>query len=76
VKHYPSSVNDSLPHSTLVTNRSLERAKRHEITDLVFRVNLEYDTNFSTVVVEKASWENGKFTVLPIHDEIINEGIA
>lgn len=59
----------------IVTSQPLGRFARHEITNLVFEVNLRYDTNFSTLVVDRKSWETGVFSVLPIRDEIIREGI-
>ena len=59
----------------IVTTEALTRVKRHEITDIVFDVNLEYDTNFSTLVVDKEAWETGVISVLPLRDEILKDGI-
>jgi predicted nucleotidyltransferase len=59
----------------IVTSQALSRFKRHEITDIVFDVNLQYDTNFSTLVVDQESWETGIISVLPLRDEIMKEGI-
>jgi predicted nucleotidyltransferase len=59
----------------VVTGRPLTRLERHEITDAVFEVNLQHDTNFSTLVVDQKSWEEGIISVLPIRDEIIRDGI-
>ena len=59
----------------VVTARHLTRWERHEITNMVFEVNLQYDTNFSTLVVDAESWEMGIVSVLPIRDEIIRDGI-
>jgi predicted nucleotidyltransferase len=59
----------------IVTLKALSRFERHEITNVVFDVNLHYDTNFSTLVVDLKSWETGIISVLPVHDEIIREGI-
>lgn len=39
----------------ILTAQPLTRLVRHEITDLVFEVNLGYGTNFSTLVVDRAS---------------------
>jgi len=60
----------------IVTALPLTRFQRHEITKVVFEVNLQHDTNFSTLVVDLKSWETGAFSVLPIHDEILRDGIA
>jgi predicted nucleotidyltransferase len=59
----------------IVTFNPLTRFERHEITDVVFDVNLHYDTNFSTLVVDLKSWETGVISVLPLRDEIIRDGI-
>jgi predicted nucleotidyltransferase len=59
----------------VVTDRPLTRFERHEITNVVFEVNLRYDTNFSTLVVDLRSWETGIISVLPIRDEILHDGI-
>jgi predicted nucleotidyltransferase len=59
----------------VVTTRPLTRVERHEITNVVFEVNLQHDTNFSTLVVDLKSWETGIISVLPIRDEIIRDGI-
>jgi predicted nucleotidyltransferase len=59
----------------IVTSEALSRFERHEITNVIFEVNLHYDTNFSTLVVDQKSWETGIISVLPVHDEIIRDGI-
>ena len=59
----------------IVTARPLMRPARHEITDMVFEVNLLYGTNFSTLVVDRGSWEIGVFSVLPLREEILKDGI-
>ena len=59
----------------VVTSNQLTRYERHQITDAVFEVNLQYETNFSTLVIDYQSWETGIFSVLPIRDEIIRDGI-
>lgn len=59
----------------VVTSKPLTRFERHGITNVVFEVNLQYDTNFSTLVVDLKSWETGIISVLPVRDEIIRDGI-
>jgi predicted nucleotidyltransferase len=60
----------------ILTQNQLSRSERHQITGIVFEVSLEYDTNFSTLVVTRSSWESGLFSVLPIRQQIIEDGIA
>ncbi len=59
----------------VLTSRKLSRPERHQITDQVYEVNLAENTNFSTLVVDRLAWENGIFSVLPIHEQITKEGI-
>jgi len=59
----------------IITTKLLSRFERHQITDIVFEINLKHNTNFSTLVIDKESWENGPITVLPIHDEILKDGV-
>ncbi len=59
----------------IITSKLLPRRIRHRITDIVFDVNLEYETNFSTFVVDENSWDNGPYSILPIYNEISKEGV-
>ena len=60
----------------VVTTEPLSRRRRHEITDLVFDVNLERGTNISTVVVDRESWSRGALSAMPIHAEVEAEGVV
>jgi len=60
----------------IVTEHPLKRPMRHQITDIVCEVNLQYDTNFSSLVVDRNAWENGVFAILPLKEEILREGVA
>ena len=60
----------------IITSIPLQRIVRHQITDIVCEINLKYDTNISTLVVDQKSWNNGLFSVLPLRDEILREGVA
>jgi predicted nucleotidyltransferase len=60
----------------VLTKKPLGRTARHGITDLIFDVNLRYETNFSSLVIDRDNWENGPVSVLPIHAEILRDGIA
>ncbi len=60
----------------IITKREYSRSERHEITDLVFEINLEYGTNISTTVVDIRSWSSGLFSILPIKQEIKEDGVV
>lgn len=59
----------------IITSRPLPRDVRHQITDIVFEINLRFGTNFSTLVVDRESWDSGLYSVLPLRDEIAREGV-
>ncbi len=60
----------------VVTTEPMTRLERHEkITDTITEVNLQYDTNFSTLVVDKRAWEEGVFRVLSIKEDILMDGV-
>jgi DNA polymerase sigma len=51
-----------------------EELRRH-IIHKAFEVNLAYDSNINPLIVSQKEWEDGVFTVLPIHRVIEIEGI-
>jgi predicted nucleotidyltransferase len=52
-----------------------EHKMRNRISRIILDVNLEYNTNLSSIVVEQQAWDEGPLSVLPIHQEIAEEGI-
>jgi predicted nucleotidyltransferase len=48
---------------------------RDRITGLILDINLEYGTNLSELIVDRQTWDYGLPSVLPIHQEIEEEGI-
>jgi predicted nucleotidyltransferase len=59
----------------VVTAQPLTRFERHEITDAAFQVNLQSDTNFSTLVVDLKSWETGLLDTKwgQLHDQLFED---
>ena len=60
----------------ILTAEPLARPARHDITDVVFDVNLRYGTNFSTLVLDQQAWETGAVAVLPLKEAIVQDGIS
>lgn len=60
----------------ILTKKPLARPTRHRITDLIFDINLRHGTNLSSLVIDRENWETGAASVLPIHDEILKDGVA
>jgi predicted nucleotidyltransferase len=59
----------------IITDELLVREEKHLITDIAFEINLKYETNISATVVFQDSWEEGEYSVIPLHREIECEGI-
>lgn len=48
---------------------------RKKIIHRVFKINLEYESNISVLIVSRDEWEHGHITVLPIHETIESQGV-
>jgi predicted nucleotidyltransferase len=59
----------------VVLKGPLEHKIRNRISRIILDINLEYDTNLSSLVVEQQAWDEGLLSVSPIHEEIEEEGI-
>jgi len=59
----------------IVLNEPFSRQLRHDITDIVFEINLLYKTNISSTVVDKENWVSGPISVLPIKQDVLREGV-
>jgi predicted nucleotidyltransferase len=58
----------------VLTARALSRGERHALSDALFPVGLRHDVVFSPLIVSSADWESGIVSILPIHDEILEQG--
>jgi len=59
----------------VLTAYPLTYRQRHQITHLLSDVNDLYETNFSSLVIDRTEWEDGLITVLPIKREIERDGV-
>jgi len=60
----------------VLTSRALSRRERHAMTDALFPLQLQYDVVLSVLILPVQEWEQGIVSVLPIHDEILEQGVA
>ena len=60
----------------VLTTRELTWRERNAITDALYDIQLAQDVVISTLVVSKREWSEGRYSVLPIHDEIERYGVA
>ncbi len=59
----------------IITADKLDRIESHRITDMVFEINLRYDTNYSIIVLDKKTWEEGVHSSMSIKKNIEREGV-
>jgi predicted nucleotidyltransferase len=60
----------------VLTEHPLPWQERNAITDKLFDLELVYDVVISTLVVAVDEWTAGYYTLLPIHHEIDQTGVA
>jgi predicted nucleotidyltransferase len=60
----------------VLTSRSLTHAERHAVIDELFPLQLRHDVVFSVFIAPTREWSSGVASVLPIHDEILDQGVA
>ena len=54
----------------LLTKESVSWQQRDAITEALFDIELAHDVVISTLVVPNSDWVAGRYSILPIHDEI------
>jgi len=60
----------------VLTSRELSWRERNTITDALYDIQLQYGVVISTLVVSAREWSEGRYSVLPIHDEVEQYGVA
>jgi len=59
----------------VVLKHSVDLETEDRISQIIFEINLEYDTNLSELIVDCQTWDYGLASVMPIHEEIERYGI-
>lgn len=60
----------------VLTSRELGWRECRAMTDELYDIQLRYGVVLSTLVVPSREWSEGRYSVLPIHDEIERYGVA
>ena len=60
----------------LLTTRPIHWKERHSIVEALFDIEMKYDVVISIIVNSVNDWQTGLSSLLPIHEEITQEGIA
>ena len=59
----------------LLTTRPIHWKERHSIVEALFDIEMKYDVVISIIVNSVNDWQTGLGSLLPIHEEITQEGI-
>jgi predicted nucleotidyltransferase len=60
----------------VLTTRELSWQERDDVTDALFDIEMDCEVVLSTLISTVDAWREGTFSVVPIHDEISEEGIV
>lgn len=60
----------------VLTKRELTWRERNAITDALYDIQLAHNVVIGTLAVSQREWSEGRYSVLPIHDEIERYGVA
>jgi hypothetical protein len=60
----------------VLTSKELTWQERSAITDALFDVQLAHNVVITPLVVSDREWSQGRYAVLPIHDEVERHGVA
>ncbi len=59
----------------VLMSRPISWTERKAINDALYDIQLSYDVIISTLIATDEDWNEGAFSVLPIHDEVREHGI-
>ncbi len=60
----------------VVTKPKLSHQDRHEIQKAATKLNWQYDTNISTIIVDEYNWEKGPYSLMLIKEEVLRDGVT
>lgn len=58
-----------------LARRPMTHLDDHAVSDAIFKINLSFGTNISVLVVDRVTWETGLWSVLPLHQDVIRDGV-
>ncbi|MBW2115627.1 MAG: nucleotidyltransferase domain-containing protein [Deltaproteobacteria bacterium] len=60
----------------VLTSRPVSWDERKAINNALYEIQLRYDVIISTLITTATEWNEGTFSVLPIHEEILDQGVV
>jgi predicted nucleotidyltransferase len=59
----------------VLTSQPVSWNERKAINNALYEIQMKYDTIISTLITTVTEWDEGTFSVLPIHREILDQGV-
>lgn len=59
----------------VLTSQPISWNERKAINNALYDIQMTYDVIISTLITTVTEWNEGTFSVLPIHEEILNQGV-
>lgn len=59
----------------ILTKEKATHKFRNKISDIVFEINLKYNSNISIVVLEQEDWNKGITQITPFYKEVKKDGV-
>jgi len=60
----------------VLTTQPVSWNERKAINNALYEIQMKYDIIISTLITTVTEWNEGTFSVLPIHGEISNQGVT
>ena len=60
----------------VLTSRPISWNERKAINNALYEIQLKNDIILSTLIATATEWNEGTFSVLPIHEEILEHGVV
>ncbi len=60
----------------VLTSQPVSWNERKAINNALYEIQMKYDIIISTLITTVTEWNEGTFSVLPIHGEISNQGVT
>lgn len=59
----------------VLTSQPVSWDERKAINNALYEIQLRHDVVISTLITTVTEWNEGTFSVLPIHEEILDQGV-
>jgi len=60
----------------VLTSQPVSWDERKAINNALYEIQLRHDVVISTLITTVKEWNEGTFSVLPIHEEILDQGVV